>query len=436
MWKLIINNLWSRRKRNGWIMSELVLVTIILFHLADKVTVSLYDSSLPLGYDYDRLCIVSLKTYTADSRKYDIQRDNEEAKMEDVLAVLRKIKSLPEVENATPTLWHYMNSTGGQSKSFYSGNKEKDSLNIPQCITFDFFSGYNYFETYGIKTMEGSPTAEELSKMSFSPNDIVVTRTYANLFYPNENIIGKNVFYKSPNNLNDSYRVVGIVDAVRFQSYERTDCAVFMPKKGGYLAYSKNIIIRLKEVIDVEKFVLSIQNTIGKDLRSGNIFVKNIISYKSAIHSNEQEEGILSQRHLQLSLMIFFLINLCLGVIGTFWLQTRDRTEEVGVLRSFGAKRLDILSMLLGESVVIATISVAVGCLIYLQIALKMGLYEGYTSFFILNIMDTWITHFWAHFMIISMLSYSIITITVLIGTYLPARILSNINPIDALRDE
>ena len=99
----IINNLWSRRKRNGWIMSELVLVTIILFHLADKVTVSLYDSSLPLGYDYDRLCIVSLKTYTADSRKYDIQRDNEEAKMEDVLAVLRKIKSLPEVENATPT---------------------------------------------------------------------------------------------------------------------------------------------------------------------------------------------------------------------------------------------------------------------------------------------------------------------------------------------
>ena len=134
--------------------------------------------------------------------------------------------------------------------------------------------------------------------------------------------------------------------------------------------------------------------------------------------------------------MIFFLINLCLGVIGTFWLQTRDRTEEVGVLRSFGAKRLDILSMLLGESVVIATISVAVGCFIYLQIALKMGLYEGYTSFFILNIMDTWITHFWAHFMIISMLSYSIITITVLIGTYLPARILSNINSIDALRDE
>lgn len=29
MWKLIFKNLWSRRKRNGWIVVELIVVTIV-----------------------------------------------------------------------------------------------------------------------------------------------------------------------------------------------------------------------------------------------------------------------------------------------------------------------------------------------------------------------------------------------------------------------
>ena len=40
MWKLILNNLWSRRKRNGWLMAELILVSVVTFIIID-LTVTL-----------------------------------------------------------------------------------------------------------------------------------------------------------------------------------------------------------------------------------------------------------------------------------------------------------------------------------------------------------------------------------------------------------
>lgn len=436
MWKLIFKNLWSRRKRNGWILAELIIVTIILFALVDKAAVSIYDSALPLGYDYDRLCVVSLASNKKESKKFDAERDTRGAKIEDILSIKDRMKSFPEVENVTIATWHYINSYGGNSRQYYSGNKEKDSINVTSCIEYNIFPGHNYFETYGIKTADGSPSPEELSKMSLAPNDIIVTKSYANLFYPNENIVGKNVFYPDGDDLSESYRVVAVVEDVRYQSYERTNSVVFTPGNYNRIANKGNLIIRLKEGVDMEDFVSGIREIMNKDLKAGNIYVQSIDTYKSIIDSNEQKEGITTQRQLQISLMMFFLVNLCLGVIGTFWLQTRSRTEETGIMRSFGAKRWNIRLMLLGEGVVLATVSVVIGCLIYLQIALRDGLYKGYDSFFTLQLMDTWITHFWEHFGIISALCYVLILITVIIGIYLPARNISNINPIDALRDE
>ena len=53
-----------------------------------------------------------------------------------------------------------------------------------------------------------------------------------------------------------------------------------------------------------------------------------------------------------------------------------------------------------------------------------------------LNLVDSWIFHFGEHFMNISLICYVVITATVLVGVYFPARSISNVNPIDALRDE
>ena len=125
-----------------------------------------------------------------------------------------------------------------------------------------------------------------------------------------------------------------------------------------------------------------------------------------------------------------------LGTIGCFWLQTRKRVEEIGVRRAYGARRRHIVGMLLGESAVLATVSVLIGDLIYLQWALKYGLDAGFGNNSGLNVLDNWVSHFGEHFLIISAIVYAIILVCVLIGTLIPAISASRVNVTDALRDE
>ncbi|MBR2238017.1 MAG: transposase [Prevotella sp.] len=49
--------------------------------------------------------------------------------------------------------------------------------------------------------------------------------------------------------------------------------------------------------------------------------------------------------NLQIATAVFFLINLCLGIIGTFWMQTKRRTEESGIMRAFGATKRRIMHL-------------------------------------------------------------------------------------------
>jgi ABC-type antimicrobial peptide transport system permease subunit len=155
----------------------------------------------------------------------------------------------------------------------------------------------------------------------------------------------------------------------------------------------------------------------------------------------KSENNYVTLNNIALILTVFFLINLCLGVVGTFWLQTRSRVEEMGVLRTFGATKWNIRAMLLGEGFVLSTLAVFVGCMLYLQIALrtefvgtKLAMSLAYHNE--TNLMDSWILYFGEHFMVVSLLCYAVITITVLVGIYIPAHSISNVNPIDALRDE
>ena len=53
MFKLIIKNLWSRRKRNGWLLAELMLVTVVAWVIIDPLVMAVVVKTTPYGYDTD-----------------------------------------------------------------------------------------------------------------------------------------------------------------------------------------------------------------------------------------------------------------------------------------------------------------------------------------------------------------------------------------------
>ncbi len=436
MWKVIFHNLWSRRKKIGWIFTELVIVTMILWVLIDVSTVFLYNKSLPNGYDNDRLCQVDIRTYSEDDPMYNEEYGTEEACNENIERILRKVRNYEGVENATYifTSWQYLGTSSVQNYTIKSGNEAVDSL-IKPIHVMRFHLNTNYFETYGIETAEGSPSPEELSKLNFAWNDVVVTEDVVKRFFGKENAVGKKLFFIDWKKDTIWCPIKAVVKDVRHQSYRPNSALIFRPLLKPELYDYCKLVVRVKAGVDMSDFLKGFDEFVNKELNVGNFYAQKVESLNEIIRLSEVSYVTLND--ITLILTVFFLINLSLGIVGTFWLQTRDRVEEMGVLRTYGATKRNIRIMLLGEGFVLSTLAVFVGCMLYLQIALHtelVGTSLGMSYDIGTNLTDSWILHFGEHFMIISLLCYVVITITVLIGIYIPARSISNVNPIEALR--
>lgn len=170
----------------------------------------------------------------------------------------------------------------------------------------------------------------------------------------------------------------------------------------------------------------------SKELKAGNLYVRSVMSYSSLRTDHELTQGVTNKYRFFLVLGLFFLVNLCLGVAGTFWMQTRSRSEEVGIMLSFGANPSYIMRLLIGEGWVLTTLATVIGCFVYFNYAVSDGLHISSSN----SSPDYLINNFGFHFLLVSLLVWLILLLVVTIGVYIPARRISRINPVEALRDE
>lgn len=435
MIKMILKNLWNRRRQNAWLFIELILVTVLTWIMTDSVVVSVADRAMPLGYDADRLVIVNVASLPATSAGYQAEYDSVDANRAAVETMVQHLRGLDGVERAcyldeNPLI----GGTSSISTAMHIGNPAVDTL-VRNVNMVQFEAGTEFFETFGIRASAGSPSAAELSRRSMDDNDIIISRQYGELFWPGENACGKHFVDVRGNGDTVYSKVTGVVEGLRWLSPLRSYAVVFANRTSSISAVEEfTVVLRLRAEVDHTDFLNSLRNR--SDLRAGNFLVQTATDYTDFLYQTEEDNAIHSGQNLMLLLAAFFLLNLILGTVGCFWLQTNRRVEEIGVLRSFGARRGHIVGMLVGESVALTVAAYIIGILAYLQYALRNGLDDGFDNNAVANVADTWVSHFGEHFAIISAIVLVILVVCVVIGTLIPAVRASRVNVADALRDE
>ena len=289
MWKIIFQNLWSRRKKIGWIFTELAIVTMILWVLIDVSTVFLYNKSLPNGYDNDRLCQVDIRTYSEDDPMYyNEEYCTEEACNENIERILRKVKDYEGVENATYifTFWQYLGTSSVQTYYMKSGNEAVDSL-IKPIHVMRFHPNTNYFETYGIETTEGSPSPEELSELNFAWNDAVITEDVAKRFFGKENAVGKKLFFIDWKKDTIWCPIKAVVKDVRHQSYRPNSALIFRPLLKPEVYNYCTLVVRVKDGVDMSDFLKGFDEFVNKELNVGNFYSEKVESLNEIIGVSE-----------------------------------------------------------------------------------------------------------------------------------------------------
>ncbi|MEG1616152.1 MAG: FtsX-like permease family protein [Bacteroidales bacterium] len=423
---LIFKNLWAHRGRNGWLLTEIIIISFIMWLNIDPIIVTFHDQSLPNGITQEGLYRVTLSSWLPTTNNYKAEEDSAEAKIKSMRTLIATLRNHKDVASATMMF----NGLGPFCQSSSTTIIEEDSANVYNYWFMYFEPQSDFFRTIGFDEVEGQ-TNEQLDQLTFANKEIIMT------LHPKSTTPSIGYNFKETKTDSIKYIAKGSIGRLIMRAGMQPSNVLLMPiaLDAANIPEDVVILLRKKSNVDERRFVEDLREWSNNNLRIGNLYVQNISSYRDLIEENAEENAVNYTYRVNLILGSFFLINLCLGVFGTFWIQTRSRREEIGVLKSFGGSSLSILRLFLGEGLMLTTMGTLIGCIIYLQFALKEGLYTNMWDSAD-QLLPYWINNFTMHFIGVSAIIWIILLIIVSIGIYVPARSISRIPPTDALRDE
>ena len=254
-------------------------------------------------------------------------------------------------------------------------------------------------------------------------------------------IIGRRVeddVFKKDVRINDNiiiegkkFRVIGILK--EFGNPE-DDNRIYVPIDTAREAFNKPTQLSMIELVvkpgvDISQAAKKVENTLlkskGEKLSASK---KNQLSFE--VTTPEQLLGQLNNVLLiiQLVLVSIAAVSLIVGAVGimnSMYTSVLERTRDIGVMKSVGAKKNDILKVFLIEAGIIGLIGGLLGVIIGVTLAILVGNVAATSGFSFLKIQIDYPV-------MISCVLFSVIF--AMFSGYLPAKRASKLEPVEALR--
>ncbi len=214
----------------------------------------------------------------------------------------------------------------------------------------------DYFRALGIRLVQGRAFTERDGVDSLPV--VIVNQALARHFWPRQDAIGQWVTVGACGKENEWCQVVGVVDDVRQHGLDQT------PRPAVYVPYAR----------DPWPFMAFVVRT-----RTGPAATAPAIEL--AVHSVDKEQPVFNMRPMQdvvtqslsprrLRMMLlgtFAFLALCLAAVGIYGVTAyavAQRTQEIGIRMALGAKRGDVLRVVVGEALRLAVAGVAAGAVL------------------------------------------------------------------------
>jgi predicted permease len=358
------------------------------------------------GFQPDHL--VTLRFYVPD-RKYEGDGRN---RFGPDLAEL--IAQFPGVESAAatfidPFLW------GGFQRGFAVeghapiSNAEADTVYYQEV-------GPNYFHTMEIPLMQGRDFSLRDSRSTSGV--VMVSESFAQRYWPGQDAIGKRIRYGGADSTNPWMQVIGVVGNVKYNSLRQDPEAE--PVIYGALLQSE-VIINMSLVVRTHNSPEAMLGPLREEMQRIDpaIPVYNVATLSERMHKDSAET-----RSYGLLLALFAVLALVLAAVGIYGVMSywvTQRTREMGIRLSFGAKPRDLHRLVIGEGIRLALAGIAAGALGAVLVTRAMtSLLYGVKPF------DP---------ILFAVLSAGL-TVVVILACYMPAHRATKVDPVVALRYE
>jgi len=384
------------RTRSALVIAEVGLSLVLLVGAGLLVKSFARLMEVNAGFDPDHLLTFNLALPSSADRVRQLAFYQQ---------VVQRLQALPGVQ-AVGAVSRLPLSGGNSSRSFNVPGVEKDYSADIRVSTPDYFSAMR------IPLLKGRSFSE--SDLESSLNLAVVNDALARTVFPGQDPIGKQITHFGPDDL--TLQIIGVVGNVRHVGLNADPHAEIYQLLGQAQWPSMFVAIR-SATSDPTSVTSAAQNVIWSVNK--DVPLANVRTMQDVIANSVQR-----RKFSMLLLSIFAAVAMLLAAIGLYGVMSysvAQRAHEIGIRMALGARRPDVLVLVVKQGMALALMGIAAGAVLSLAMTrLISGMLFGITATDPLTFAGV----------------AALLGTVALLANYLPARRASKVDPMVALRYE
>lgn len=393
-----------RRMRSALVVAEIALALVLLVGAGLMVEGFHHLMNQDQGFDSHNVLTLSI---ALPGSKYQGHTQVREF----YGTLLQKLTSLPGVESAGAVT--SLPAGDGWNQTQYRAENQPPltpgemRLAVWQSVTPGFFRALHVPLIKGrLLTSQDGPSTQPV---------VVISKSFARLLFPGSDAIGKRIRFGSEQDRGPWRTIVGVVGDVKQSPFDSrfypTDYIPFSQMPAG----DSSLVIRtsgdpLTLASAVRRSVASVDADVpASDIRTLNQVVSGDAS------------GVASSARVMSAFGVIALVLAAAGIFALMAYSVVQRTHEIGIRMALGAKREDILRLIVGHAARLAATGIAIGLACAFALSREMsGLLFGIIHLDLPVLAGTAI----------------LLALTALVAGYIPARRAAKVDPMVALRHE
>lgn len=415
----ILHQIWNQRRSNGWLFAELLIVFTLMWYCIDVLYGFTHAERQPKGYDLENVYKVNISYNPTQLVLCDSEDSLQQFWFKPLEEVLRRIKQHPAVESAA--IWL---GTDTYTRGCVYQGYTTDSVHVVEANIR--YVSPEYFTVMRIPVEQGSEIfASAEWNPTASPQPAVVTRDLADsLFHTTTEAVGREFMDYYNNGFR--YRVSAVCALQKTDDYARYTPYILTPFPRWFYEsqYTPFISIRIRPEADTDDFAARFIQDMTPQLRVAPFYLFDIRSYKEQKIERDAAEGITSYIRSARLIVVFFIFNVFIGLMGTFWFRTRHRRGEIALRMAMGSSRKMIRWQLLGEGLLLLVVAAIPALIICANMVLADVTFTEATD------------AGWGRFALCVLVVFVLMALMVIVGIWYPASRAMKVQPAEALHDE